>query len=96
MRRAKRDIMVIMTMNDTHPDAERVQIELLRQAGPERRVAMACALTDQVMAMSKAAISRAHPGLSKIEQDLLFIDVHYGRAVADWVQAIMERDRHVD
>jgi len=39
-------------INDTHPDGERVQIELLRKAGPEHRVAMAYALADQVMAMS--------------------------------------------
>lgn len=79
-------------MNDTHPEAERVQIELLRKAGPEHRVAMACSLTDQVIKMSKAAIARAHPEMTTIERDLLFIEVHYGRKTADWVRGILQAE----
>ena len=73
-------------MNDTHPDAERVQIELLRKAGPEHRMAMACSLTDYVVQLAKQAIARAHPQASQREHDLLFIEVHYGRHVANLVR----------
>lgn len=75
-------------MNDTHPEAERVQIQLLRKLGPEHRVAMACALTDQTMSMSKAAIVRMHPTLSAADRELMFIDLHYGRHVADWIKSL--------
>ena len=66
-------------MNDTHSEAERVQIELLRKAGPGRRAAMAIALTDQVVKLSKRAIAQANPNKSLQEQSLLFIAVHYGK-----------------
>ena len=69
--------------NDTHPDVERKMIELLRAAGPDRRVAMACAMTNSVCAMSRAAIARVHPHLEPRARDLLFVRVTYGRALAD-------------
>ena len=69
-------------MKDTHPEAERVQIELFRQAGPERRVRMAMALTDQVIRAARAGIARANPQLSRLEQQLLLAEVCYGREIA--------------
>jgi hypothetical protein len=78
-------------VNDTHPAIERKWIEMLRAAGPSRRVAMACALTDQVIRLSKSAIKRANPEISEREIDLLFIELHYGRDLAQQVQSKLSR-----
>ena len=78
-------------MNDTHSEAERVQIELLRKAGPGRRAAMAIALTDQVVKLSKRAIAQAHPNKSPQELLLLFIAVHYGKDLSRLVRDHLAR-----
>ncbi len=61
-------------------------IELNRALPPSRRLAIACALTESVYDMSKAAFARAHPELSQREQDLLFIRIHYGRDIESRVR----------
>lgn len=73
-------------MNDTHPEAERIWIDLLRRAGPEKRLAMAIELTDRVVRTAQAAVARAHPHLSPLEQKLLLAEVGYGRELADRVR----------
>lgn len=72
--------------NDTTPDADRVQRELLRRAGPARRATMASDLTNQAIERARAGIARAHPELSLLEQRLLFVEVHYGAALATQVR----------
>lgn len=80
------------SMNDTHPDAERVQLELLRNAGPRRRAIIASQLSNQSKWRSRQAIARAHPTLSERARALLFIELSYGRELADRVrQAWMAR-----
>jgi hypothetical protein len=69
-------------MNDTHPEAERVQIGLIRKMSVARRAALASALSNTTYWLARRAIQRAHPELSEAEQKLLFIDVHYGPDLA--------------
>jgi hypothetical protein len=63
---------------DTDPEAERVQIGLLRRAGLARRAQMALALSGQVIGLARRAIREAHPGLSDREVNLRFVELHYG------------------
>jgi hypothetical protein len=67
---------------DTHPEAERAQIDLLRKATLSQRFARACSLTATTIALARRAIARANPGLSPGEVDLMFVEVHYGRELA--------------
>jgi hypothetical protein len=67
---------------DTDPDAEKVQIELLRRAGPTRRAAMALSLSAQVIGLARRAIRRSLPGASEEEIGLRFVELHYGRELA--------------
>jgi hypothetical protein len=71
---------------DTDPEAERVQIELLRQAGPARRLQMGLSLSAWVITMAKNAIRRSMPEASELEVDLRFVELHYGRELADDVR----------
>jgi len=67
---------------DTDPDAERVQIDLLRQAGVTRRAHMALALSGQIIGLARRAIREAEPGLSPADVDLRFVELHYGTELA--------------
>ena len=68
---------------DTDPEAERVQLELLRAASPARRAALACRLSDQVRHLALRALRRAHPGAGDDEIKVLFARVHFGDELAD-------------
>jgi hypothetical protein len=63
---------------DTDVEAERVQIDLLREAGPARRAAMALSLSAEVIGLATRAIARALPGASEQEVRLRFVDLNYG------------------
>ena len=67
---------------DTDPDAERVQIELLRQAGPTRRAAMALSLSAQVIGLARRAIRASLPDATEEEVNLRFVELNYGEELA--------------
>ena len=69
-------------MNDTHPEAERVQIGLIRKMSIARRAALASHLTDRWYWQSRRAIERVCPELSEVRQKVLFVRVHYGEDLA--------------
>jgi hypothetical protein len=70
-------------LSDTTDQAERVWIELWRQKSPAFRLQRALALSAEVIARSRAAIARAVPVWSKQQCDLFWVEVHYGRDLAD-------------
>ncbi|MFL5732227.1 MAG: hypothetical protein ACJ78Q_03420 [Chloroflexia bacterium] len=76
---------------DTHPDAERVQIELLRRMTVAQRAELMRSLTRTTIQLARRAIRQAHPEASEEEVDLIFIEVHYGRDLADRVRAYLSR-----
>ena len=69
-------------MNDTDPEMERMQIKLLREAGPKRRLAMATSLTSQTWKMAHNALAKSRPELSDIQRQILFVKIHYGSELA--------------
>jgi hypothetical protein len=71
---------------DTDPEAEAVQLELLRQAGPARRSQMGFALSAHVISLAHAAIRRTMPDASELEIKLKFVELHYGRELAQDVR----------
>jgi hypothetical protein len=70
-------------LSDTHPDAERVQLDLLRKASVARRLALTRSLSATAIELSRRAIARANPQMSAQDQDLLFVEYHYGTDLAD-------------
>lgn len=74
---------------DTDPEAERVQIGLLRRAGVARRAHMALALSAQVIGLARRAIREAQPGLSEAELGLRFVELHYGRELASELRSYL-------
>jgi len=72
--------------SDTSPEAEKVQIELLREATNAQRLALALSMTDLAIRLARRAIARANPGLTRRELDLKFVEIHYGNDLAERVR----------
>ena len=72
---------------DTHPDVEKVFIDGLRQMSAAERVSRVLRLTQAVREMARAGIAKARPDLSPREQQLLFVEVHYGR---EWAERLRD------
>ncbi len=78
---------------DTHPEAERVQIQLLQEAGTARRLALAFSLTQTALELSRDGIRHRYPALTERERRLKFAALCYGEDLAHRVRAdLMRRD----
>lgn len=80
----------MQTARDTSPEADEVQIRLLRQASPERRGRLALMLSDTTRHLARRAIDGAAPTLSERARDLLFVRVHYGPELARTLSRYLE------
>jgi len=78
---------------DTNPKVEQVQIELLRRAGPARRAALACSLSDTTITLARRAIREANPRASEDDLKVLFVRIHYGDALAKHLADDLRRRR---
>lgn len=76
---------------DTHPKAEEVQIQLIRQASVGQRLSKMSSLTSSLMRLSRRAIRRANPEAGQDELDVLFVKYHYGEELATRFQADLQR-----
>jgi hypothetical protein len=68
---------------DTHPNAEEVQLDLLRRAGPARRAGLAMSLSSSMIRASRQAVARRHPELDELGVKLRWVELHYGKPIAD-------------
>lgn len=71
---------------DTSPEALAVQLDSLRRMTSLDRLRMAQAWSRDVRQMAFAAIRRRHPALDENEVRLQFIELTYGKALADDVR----------
>jgi hypothetical protein len=67
---------------DTHPEAMRRQVELMRRAGMAGRFAAVRSLTRTVAGLSRRALRRRRPRATEAEIDRAFVALHYGEALA--------------
>ena len=70
-------------LSDTHPEARRAQIDLLRKASVAKRLSIMLSLSHTARFLSRRGIQRANPDLSKREVDLRFAELHYGKDLAE-------------
>ncbi len=75
---------------DTAPEAERIQIELIRKSSVSGRLSIVRSLSQTTMYLSRRAIQRANPSLNEREVDLAFVANHYGQKLADRLRLYME------
>mgnify|MGYP007135469961 CR=1 FL=1 len=76
---------------DTSPEAERVQIDLIRKAPISKRFALMQAWSQFIIEANRKAIRQANPNASEEEIALLFVKQNYGQAVADGLRAYLAR-----
>ena len=76
---------------DTHPEIERIQIELLRKAGTQRRLQLGLELSGETLEIAQRGIRRIHPEVSELEAKLIFVEVTYGKDLADRVREYLAK-----
>jgi hypothetical protein len=78
-------------MDDTHPRVRDLQIALLRGFSPARRFAMAIELTRATIAWSRRAVRETMPGAAEADVLLRWIELTYGRELAERLRPIKAR-----
>lgn len=78
-------------LSDTHPDAQRVQIELIRRASIADRIAAMRSMTHMATRLSRQAIAEANPQASPDEVKLLWAELHYGAELIGEVRESLRR-----
>ncbi|MDH4240265.1 MAG: hypothetical protein OEW48_11950 [Phycisphaerae bacterium] len=78
---------------DTSSEAEKVQIELIRESSVSRRISKVRSLSQTTMYLSRRAIQRTKPFLSKQEVDLAFVANHYGENLAEGLRMYLEHEQ---
>ena len=76
---------------DTSPEAERVQIELIRKASDAKRFAIMQAWSKFLIEANRRQIREQHPDASEEEIRLIFVARHYGQELADGLRAYLAR-----
>jgi hypothetical protein len=67
---------------DTSPDADRVLIDLLRQAPVGRRLQLTDRMSNFTRSLSMAGLRLRHPGANETELRRRFADIHLGPELA--------------
>ena len=69
-------------LSDTSPEAERVQIEILRRMSVAEKLGRVREWTRMLVRLSRDGLARANPGLDDRELNLLWVEHQYGRDLA--------------
>lgn len=80
-------------VQDTHPDIEHMQTEMLRKAGPTERVRLARSLSQSVMQMAWRSLQKANPDADEDEIAVLFVALNYGQELAEGYRAALTQRR---
>lgn len=72
--------------------AERVQIELLRQAGMSRRLEIMGDLSRTVLDLSRAALRRRHPEWSEVRVRIELAALCYGKELGEKLEKRLESE----
>lgn len=76
---------------DTHPEAERILIELIRRAPLSKRFRLVQSLTQSTLWSSRKAWRESHPEASEQEAAVHLVSCCYGATLARRVQEALER-----
>ena len=85
----------MMADSDTSAEALAVQLDCLRRLTPQARFRKMCAWSKQIRQMAFSAIRRRFPGYSAFEVRLAFIELNWGRKLAEDVRTWHGRQEDV-
>lgn len=82
-----------MLSADTDPKAAAIQLDMLRRAGPARRLSLALSLSRTVIELSRAGLRRRWPEAGEEEIALRFVALQYGSDIALGLASRLSRGR---
>lgn len=82
---------MLAKISDTNPEAENIQISLIRDASIAKRISLVRSLSQTTIQLSRRAILRSNPKLSEFELNLIFVTLHYGKDLACHLRKYMEQ-----
>jgi hypothetical protein len=80
-----------VVIDDTHPEARRIQFECLRRLTDDERLAMMCELTAMTTFLSRRAVRDSMPGATEQQVLLRWIELVYGKELAARVAPLAHR-----
>ena len=85
--------MIKPISSDTHPKIHEKWISLMRAMSVSEKFSRVCNLSRTVIELSRRAIRRAHPDWDQRRVNLYFVEIHYGRHLAEGVKAHLDGSR---
>jgi hypothetical protein len=85
--------MMSSQLDDTPPEEEKALVEWLQKKTPAQRLELGLSLTQANLEHIREDIRQANPNASKEELDLIFVEVNYGKELADRVRTYLARRR---
>lgn len=79
-----------MALSDTSDEAARVQIELLRRSGLERRAQLTRSMSRTVIDLSRAALREQMPWASEHEVLMRWVALQYGSDLCERVRRYVQ------
>ena len=79
--------------SDTHPKIHEKWISLMRGMSVSEKFSRVRSLSRTVIELSRRAIRRAHPNWDERRVNLYFVEIHYGKHLAEGVKAHLDASR---
>ena len=76
---------------DTDAKSEKILINLLREKSIAEKFDMVRSLSQSMIELSKRAIARANKGIDDDQVNIMFVELHYGRALAQGFKKKLEK-----
>lgn len=76
---------------DTHPEIEKIQIDLFRQAPITKKIALVNAWSQSIRDASRLDIQKEHSNAGEEEVKLMLVERMYGKELADKVGNELKR-----
>ena len=67
---------------DTHPTAEKIQLEIIRQMPPWRKIELVFEMNDTVSELAKVGIRHRNPGINENDLRRRYADLVLGKDLA--------------
>ncbi len=81
---------------DTNPEVEKVLISLIRKLSVEEKLNQTLQFSSSIINLAKRAIDRANTNLSEDEKNLLFVEYHYGKELAERMRTYLRKHELLD
>ena len=82
----------MLQLSDTNPGMREKQISLIRQLSVAERISRLRSFSETIIQLSRRAVMRINPALSKEELHCKIVSHHYGTDLADRLHKYLNRN----